>query len=68
MIPSANGRFTNISHRLLAEGEDGEEVIIERFLDNHDLLTYLSEIGLRLRDYIKIVKHEPLRGRSWLSD
>ena len=62
VIPSANGRFTNISHRLLAEGEDGEEVIIERFLDNHDLLTYLSEIGLRLRDHIKIVKHEPFEG------
>lgn len=61
-IPSANGVAKTSSHRLLAAGEDGEVVMITRFLDNHDLLTYLSEVGLKLHDRVKIVKHEPFEG------
>ncbi|MGN1279359.1 MAG: metal-dependent transcriptional regulator, partial [Limosilactobacillus sp.] len=41
VIPAANGHFPDVSHRLLADAEDGEEVELERFLDNHELLTYL---------------------------
>lgn len=62
VIFSVNGCFINISYCLLVEGEDGEEVIIECFLDNYDFLIYFSEIGLWLCDYIKIVKYEFFEG------
>ncbi|KRM78157.1 metal-dependent regulator [Limosilactobacillus coleohominis DSM 14060] len=47
---------------MLADGKDGEEVVIERFLDNHELLTYLADLGLNLHDHLKIIKHEPFEG------
>lgn len=62
VIPAANGRFADISHRLLASAEDGEVVTIERFLDNHDLLIYLDEIGLQLQESFRVIKHEPFEG------
>lgn len=62
VIPSAAGEFSDVSHRLLADGEDGEEVIIERFLDNHELLMYLMDLNLKLHDHLKIIKHEPFEG------
>ena len=43
VIPSASGQFPDVSHRLLADANDGETVQLERFLDNHELLTYLEE-------------------------
>ena len=62
VIPSAAGDFSDVSHRLLADGEDGEEVVIERFLDNHELLVYLHDLGLKLHDHLTIIKHEPFEG------
>lgn len=62
VIPSANGKFPDVSHRLLASAEDGETVKLERFLDNHELLTYLEELGLRPQDKVKIIRHEPFEG------
>lgn len=62
VIPSANGKFPDVSHRLLADAEDGEEVELERFLDNHELLTYLEELHLRPQDKVKVVRHEPFEG------
>lgn len=62
VIPAANGRFPDVSHRLLADAEDGEEVELERFLDNHELLTYLEELKLRPQDKVKVVRHEPFEG------
>ncbi|MDO4903615.1 MAG: metal-dependent transcriptional regulator [Limosilactobacillus sp.] len=62
VIPTAEGKFKDVSHRLLADAKDGEEVELERFLDNHDLLTYLEELSLRPDDKIKVVRHEPFEG------
>lgn len=62
VIPDASGHFSQVSHRLLADGEDGETVEVERFLDNHELLTYLSDLQINLHDQLKIVKHEPFEG------
>ena len=62
VIPAANGHFPDVSHRLLADAEDGEEVELERFLDNHELLTYLEELNLRPQDKVKVVRHEPFEG------
>lgn len=62
VIPSATGQFHDVSHRLLADGDDGEVVTIERFLDNHELLTYLHDLALNIHDRLKIIKHEPFEG------
>ncbi|HJA27407.1 MAG TPA: metal-dependent transcriptional regulator [Candidatus Limosilactobacillus intestinigallinarum] len=62
VIPAANGHFPDVSHRLLADAADGEEVELERFLDNHELLTYLEELNLRPQDRVKVVRHEPFEG------
>lgn len=62
IIPNAKGEFPEISHRLLASGKDGEQVRVERFLDNHELLTYLGDLGIHLHDELVIDKHEPFEG------
>ena len=62
VIPAANGHFPDVSHRLLADADDGEEVELERFLDNHELLTYLEELNLRPQDKVKVIRHEPFEG------
>ena len=62
VIPSANGKFPDVSHRLLAEVADGETVVLERFLDNHELLTYLEELQLRPQEKVQVIRHEPFEG------
>lgn len=62
VVPAANGHFPDVSHRLLADADDGEEVELERFLDNHELLTYLEELNLRPQDKVKVIRHEPFEG------
>lgn len=62
VIPAANGHFPDVSHRLLADAKDGEKVELERFLDNHELLTYLEELDLRPQDKVTVVRHEPFEG------
>ena len=62
VIPSASGQFPDVSHRLLADANDGETVQLERFLDNHELLTYLEELKLRPNDTVKVIRHEPFEG------
>ena len=66
--PSASGNFTDVSHRLLADADDGETVHIERFLDNHELLTYLNELGLQLHSTVTVKKHEPFDGPVVVED
>lgn len=62
VIPSANGKFQDVTHRLLADANDGEKVELERFLDNHELLTYLEELGLRPQEQVTVIRHEPFEG------
>ncbi|MBB1079676.1 metal-dependent transcriptional regulator [Limosilactobacillus sp. STM2_1] len=62
VIPSANGKFPDVTHRLLADADDGEKVELERFLDNHELLTYLEELGLRPQEQVIVIRHEPFEG------
>ena len=62
VIPSANGKFPDVTHRLLADADDGEKVELERFLDNHELLTYLEELGLRPQEQVTVIRHEPFEG------
>lgn len=62
VIPDENGHFDDISHEMLAMAKDNEEVEIERFLDNHELLVYLTDLGLNVEDDIKVIRHDPFEG------
>lgn len=62
VIPDLSGHYKEDSHRLLNDANDGEVVIVDRFIDNHDLLTYLGDIQLDLGDKLKVIKHSPFEG------
>lgn len=62
VIPSRKGEIPEVSHRLLADADDGETVELERFLDNHELLTYLEELRLRPQEQVQVIRHEPFEG------
>ena len=61
-IPDKDGHYEEDGHLPLADAEDGSEVVIERFIDNHDLLVYLDDIGLKVGQAVQIVKHDPFEG------
>ncbi|GAA6112695.1 MAG: metal-dependent transcriptional regulator [Apilactobacillus sp.] len=62
VIPNMSGHYKEDSHRLLNDAEDGEMVVVDRFIDNHDLLTYLGDIQLDIGDKLKVIKHSPFEG------
>ncbi|AYF92319.1 metal-dependent transcriptional regulator [Apilactobacillus bombintestini] len=62
VIPDMSGHYKEDSHRLLNDAEDGETVVVDRFIDNHDLLTYLGDIQLDIGDKLKVIKHSPFEG------
>ncbi|CAI2687661.1 hypothetical protein AKUH4B412M_11400 [Apilactobacillus kunkeei] len=57
-----SGHYKEDSHRLLNDADDGETVVVDRFIDNHDLLTYLGDIQLDIGDKLKVIKHSPFEG------
>jgi len=61
-IPDKDGHYQEDSHTSLADTEDGAEVSIERFIDNHDLLMYLHDIALQIGQQVTVVKHDPFEG------
>lgn len=62
IIPDENGHFDDYSHQVLNDAEDGQTVVVDRFIDNHDLLTYLGDIKLDLGDKLHVIKHDPFEG------
>ncbi|WP_057738237.1 metal-dependent transcriptional regulator [Liquorilactobacillus uvarum] len=62
VIPNKNGNYKEDSHQVLADAEDGQSVVIDRFIDNHDLLTYLDDIELNIGDKLTIINHAPFEG------
>ncbi|GLB46585.1 Cro/Cl family transcriptional regulator [Philodulcilactobacillus myokoensis] len=62
VIPRANGNYKEDSHTLLSDVSDGDTVVVDRFIDNHELLTYLGDIQLDIGDKLKIIKHAPFEG------
>ncbi|TPR36982.1 metal-dependent transcriptional regulator [Apilactobacillus micheneri] len=62
VIPSMDGHYKEDSHLLLNDAKDGDTVIVDRFIDNHDLLTYLGDIQLDIGDKLKVIKHSPFEG------
>lgn len=61
-IPDRDGHFEAESHLILNDVKDGETVKVARFIDNHDLLTYLGDIKLDLGDQLTVNKHDPFEG------
>lgn len=62
VIPYKSGNYQEDSHQVLADAQDGQEVIVDRFIDNHDLLLYLDDIELQLGDKLLILGHAPFEG------
>lgn len=62
MIPSIDGDYAEESYDLLADAEIGSTKVVDRFVDNHELLTYLDEIKLNIGDKFTVVEHVPFEG------
>ena len=62
IIPDKSGNYEEDSHEILMEVPDGQTVEVDRFIDNHDLLIYLSDVRLKLGDKIKVLSHRPFEG------
>lgn len=62
IIPDKDGHYEKDHDKLLMDAKDGEEVVVNRFIDNHDLLTLLGDIKLDLGDRLKIISHDPFEG------
>lgn len=62
VIPDKEGNYEEDSHLVLEAVEDNTKVVIERFIDNHDLLTYLDDLELHIGDKLTVVSHAPFEG------
>lgn len=62
VIPDKNGNYKIETHQLLSEAKVGDVVTVDRFVDNHDLLTYLGDIKLDLGDRLKIISLNDFEG------
>ncbi len=62
VIPTEAGEYEEESHEYLAEIKVGETVEVDRFIDNHELLTYLDDLELKLGDKIEVLEHLPFEG------
>lgn len=56
IIPNAQGEFEEQSNRALVAMELGETAVLERVLDDNELLQYTLEIGLSVGDTITLKK------------
>ncbi|UDM32342.1 metal-dependent transcriptional regulator [Lentilactobacillus laojiaonis] len=55
VIPDRNGNYDIETHQVLNDTKVGQIVTVDRFIDNHDLLTYMGDIKLDLGDQLKIL-------------
>lgn len=62
VIPDKDGTYQEDSYQVLADVKEGSVVIVDRFIDNHDLLTYLDDIHLSIGDELTVLKHAPFEG------
>ncbi|GAA3604662.1 metal-dependent transcriptional regulator [Secundilactobacillus similis DSM 23365 = JCM 2765] len=62
IIPDRTGHYDEETHLILNDVADGETVTVSRFIDNHDLLTYLGDIKLDIGDQLTVKKHDPFEG------
>lgn len=50
------------SHLTLSEAKAGSTITVDRFTDNHDLLTYLDDIDIKIGDTLEVLEHAPFEG------
>lgn len=62
IIPDRYGNYEKDHDKILTAAKDGETVVVNRFIDNHDLLTLLGDIKLDIGDKLKIISHDPFEG------
>lgn len=62
VIPDKEGHYQEDSHTLLADVPEGKVVMVDRFIDNRELLNYLDEIDLDIGDKIQVMHHAPFEG------
>lgn len=62
IVPDRFGHYKKDHDKLLTDAKDDEVVVVNRFIDNHDLLTLLGDIKLDIGDRLKIVSHDPFEG------
>jgi len=62
MIPSIDGDYAEESYDLLVDAPAGSVKSVDRFVDNHELLTYLDEIKLNIGDKFLVEEHVPFEG------
>lgn len=62
IIPSKDGDYEEDSHDILIDVANGTTVKVDRFIDNHDLLTYLAGVKLKLGDKVTVLSHQPFEG------
>lgn len=62
VIPDKLGHYEEESHLTLADTKDGSEIIVDRFIDNHELLAYLADIDIKIGDQLEVLEHAPFEG------
>ena len=62
VIPDKTGHYEEESHLTLAEAKVGQEIVVDRFTDNHDLLTYLDDIDIKIGDRLEVLAQAPFEG------
>ena len=62
IIPDLSGTYREESYLILADVPEGQEVIVDRFIYNHELLTYLDDIHIKLGDKLIVGEHAPFEG------
>lgn len=58
VIPDKDGNYVEYSYLTLNDIAVGEQVTVERFIDNHDLLTYLGDIQVDLGDQLEVTSRD----------
>lgn len=62
VIPDKLGHYEEESHLTLSEAKVGSTITVDRFTDNHDLLTYLDDIDIKIGDTLEVLEHAPFEG------
>lgn len=62
IIPKKDGSYAEGSQQMLAQAQENEILIIDRFIDNQELLNYIDELDLQIGNRVKVLKKAPFEG------
>lgn len=62
VIPDKSGTYREESYLILADVAEGTTITVDRFIDNHELLSYLDDIHINLGDRLVVGEHTPFEG------